>query len=179
MVRRVTLHLNSTHRLWLWFASDGVVPNWCASRRRCTACGYIRQHLFTRAQVQTSQCCQALCSSNAEKWIPPPNLSVDVPLRTNMVISELEYFRSKNVVKYSAAPELAKGISDILGVPLGKATIGRFNDGECNIQVCSLCTYVHACVHVCMYACMHATHKHAQKCICEGYIIKAYLWTAY
>ena len=57
-----------------------------------------------------------------------------------MVISELEYFRSKNVVQYSAAPELAKGISDILGVPLGKATIGRFNDGECNIQVCSLFT---------------------------------------
>jgi hypothetical protein len=35
----------------------------------------------------------------------------------------------------SAAPDLAKGISDILGVPLGKATIGRFNDGECNIQL--------------------------------------------
>jgi len=39
------------------------------------------------------------------------------------------------VVACSAAPELAKGISDILGMPLGKATIGRFNDGECNIQV--------------------------------------------
>jgi len=35
----------------------------------------------------------------------------------------------------NAAPDLAKGISEILGMPLGKATIGRFNDGECNIQL--------------------------------------------
>jgi ribose-phosphate pyrophosphokinase len=35
----------------------------------------------------------------------------------------------------SAAPDLAKGISDILGLPLGKANISRFNDGECNIQL--------------------------------------------
>eukprot|EP00960_Hanusia_phi_P040942 754753-Hanusia_phi.AAC.3 len=36
---------------------------------------------------------------------------------------------------YSANPELAEKVSEALGIPLGKATVGRFNDGECNIQL--------------------------------------------
>ncbi|EKX32253.1 hypothetical protein GUITHDRAFT_148758 [Guillardia theta CCMP2712] len=35
----------------------------------------------------------------------------------------------------SANPELAEKVSEALGIPLGKATVGRFNDGECNIQL--------------------------------------------
>ncbi len=31
--------------------------------------------------------------------------------------------------------ELAQNISNIIGVPLGKVTLKRFSDGECNIQV--------------------------------------------
>ena len=52
-------------------------------------------------------------------------------------------YMEANACAHSAAPDLAKGISDILGLPLGKATIARFNDGECNIQAwpcsCGLC----------------------------------------
>ncbi|KAJ1492886.1 hypothetical protein T484DRAFT_1584467, partial [Baffinella frigidus] len=35
----------------------------------------------------------------------------------------------------SANPELAKKVAEQLGIPLGEASIGRFNDGECNIQL--------------------------------------------
>ena len=50
----------------------------------------------------------------------------------------------------SAAPDLAKGISEILGMPLGKATIGRFNDGMYAMCVCiGIGMYV-MCVCVCV-----------------------------
>eukprot|EP00291_Cryptomonas_curvata_P008010 CAMPEP_0172183670 /NCGR_PEP_ID=MMETSP1050-20130122/19121_1 /TAXON_ID=233186 /ORGANISM="Cryptomonas curvata, Strain CCAP979/52" /LENGTH=348 /DNA_ID=CAMNT_0012857327 /DNA_START=9 /DNA_END=1055 /DNA_ORIENTATION=- len=35
----------------------------------------------------------------------------------------------------SSNMELASKVAECIGVPLGKATIGRFNDGECNIQL--------------------------------------------
>ena len=53
----------------------------------------------------------------------------------------LSMYTHTQVYIRSAAPDLAKGISEILGMPLGKATIGRFNDGMYAMCVC-VCVYV-------------------------------------
>ena len=62
----------------------------------------------------------------------------------------LSMYTHTQVYIRSAAPDLAKGISEILGMPLGKATIGRFNDGMDAMCVCiGIGMYV-MCVCVCV-----------------------------
>jgi len=49
--------------------------------------------------------------------------------KKEMISSELKIFTG------NANPELAQGIVNYLGLPLGKATVGKFANGETSIQI--------------------------------------------
>ena len=52
----------------------------------------------------------------------------------------------------NATPELAKKISERLYISLGDATVGRFSDGEIQVQInekCAWCRRVYYSIHLC------------------------------